>query len=162
VIGLLLTRWKVGLGIFGALAVFGLFAASWHYRHAYHDEKALRKADRAAYVAAQSEATLTAQRALEATEARYQEKANAADEKTALAVSAARAATADYAGRMRVKAPSCASSAAVAASQSDGARVPETVPADTFVAVSDADLQACGVNTATLLQAREWALSITE
>ena len=159
-IGLLLTRWKVPLGITGALAFFGLALAANHYRHAYHAEKALRKADRAAVALAQTEAAHLAQRALEAAEARYKDKANAADDKAALAVSAARAATADYAGRMRVKAPSCASSAAVAASQSDGARVPETVPADTLVAVSDADLQACGVNTATLLQAREWALSL--
>lgn len=161
-IGLLITRWKVPLAITGALAFLGLALAANHYRHAYHAEKALRQADRAAYVMAQAEASRIAKAALDHAETRYKDKANAADEKTVLAVAAADAATADYARRMRVKAPSCAGSAAPPASQSDGARVPEAMPADTLVAISDADLQACGVNTATLLQAREWALSLAE
>lgn len=160
-IGLLLTRWKLGLGLFGALAFLGLALAVNHYRHAYHAEKALRQADRAAYVTAQAEATLIAKRALEAAEARYQEKARAADQKTVLAVAAADAATADYARRMRIKAPSCAGSPAPSATPHYGARLSQVMPPDTLVAVSDADLQACAVNTATLLQAREWALTLS-
>lgn len=161
-IGLLLTRWKLGLGLFGALAFLGLALAANHYRHAYHAEKALRQADRAAYVSAQAEATLIAKRALDAAEARYQEKARAADQKTVFAVAAADAATADYARRMRIKAPSCAGSAAPSPAPHYGARLSQVMPADTLVAISDADLQACAVNTATLLQAREWALSLTK
>ncbi len=161
-IGLLLTRWKVPLGIFGALAFMGLALAAKHYRHAYHAEKALRKADHAAYVMAQAEASRIAKAALDHAEARYKEKARAADEKTVLAVAAADAATADYARRMRIKTPACGTSAAVAEAKSGSARVPESLPTDTLVAVSDADLQACAVNTATLLQAREWALSLAE
>lgn len=161
-IGLLLTRWKVPLGIFGALAFLGLALAAKHYRHAYHAEKALRQADRAAYVMAQAEASRIAKAALDHAEARYKEKARAANEKTVLAVAAADAATADYARRMRVKAPACGTSAAVAEAPRYGPRFSAPMPADTLVAVSDADLQACAVNTATLLQAREWALSLSE
>lgn len=160
VFALLLTRWKVPLGIFAALAFMGLALAANHYRHAYHAEKALRQADRAAYVMAQAEASRLAKAALDRAEARYQEKARAADEKTALAVAAADAATADYARRMRVKAPACAASEPVAAAKSGSASVPQSLPAYPDILISDADLQACSVNTATLLQAREWALSL--
>lgn len=161
-IGLLLTRWKWGLSIFAALAFMGLAFAANHYRHAYHAEKALRQADRAAYGMAQAEASRIAKAALNHAEARYKEKARAADEKTVLAVAAADTATADYARRMRVKAPSCGASTAVAEAPRYGPRFSAPMPADTLVAVSDADLQACAVNTATLLQAREWALSLSE
>lgn len=159
-IGLLFSRWKVPLGIFGVLAFLGLALAAKHYRHAYHAEKALRAADKAAYTQAQAEATRLAKAALDRAEARYQEKARAADKKTALAVAAADAATADYARRMRVKAPSCAASAAPSTASHYGSRLSEVMSPDTYVAVSDADLQACAVNTAKLLQARKWALSL--
>lgn len=161
-IGLLLTRWKVPLGIAAALAFLGLALAAKHYRHAYHAEKALRQADHAAYVMAQAEASRIAKAALDHAEARYKEKARAADEKTVLAVAAADAATADYARRMRIKAPACGTSAAVAEAPRYGPRFSAPMSPDTLVAVSDADLQACAVNTATLLQAREWALSLSE
>lgn len=65
-IGLLLTRWKWGIGLFGALAFLGLALAANHYRHAYHAEKALRAADRAAYAQAQTQAALNAERAAKA------------------------------------------------------------------------------------------------
>lgn len=164
-IGLLpiLARWRLGLSIFGALAFLGLALAVNHYRHAYHAEKALRKADHAAYVMAQAEASRIAKAALDHAEARYKEKARAADEKTVLAVTAADAATADYARRMRIKAPACGTSAAVAEAPRYGPRFSERAgAASNMVAVTEDDLQVCTTNTIKLESAREWALSLTE
>lgn len=162
VFALLLTRWKVPLGIFGALAFLGLALAAKHYRHAYHAEKALRQADRAAYIMAQAEASRIAKAALDHAEARYKEKARAADEKTFLAVAAADAATADYARRMRIKAFACGTSAAVAEAPRYGPRFSERAgAASNMVAVTEDDLQVCTTNTIKLESAREWALGLS-
>jgi ABC-type transport system involved in cytochrome bd biosynthesis fused ATPase/permease subunit len=162
VIGLLLTRWKVGLGIFGALAVFGLIAASWHYRHAYHAEKALRKADRAAYGQAQTEAALIAHRALEATEAKYRTKANEADQSYRAGLADARSAADRYIAANRVRNQTAASQAsgAVAAARDRTTGVLQGVPASAFVAVPDRDVQACTAAYIYAVKAREWALTL--
>jgi len=163
VIGLLLTRWKVGLGIFGALAVFGLFAASWHYRHAYHAEKALRKADRAAYVAAQAQATERAQAALAATEAKYRTKANEANLSYRAELAEARTLADRFIARNRVRVPAASpASGTLAATEDRTAGVLQAVPASTFVAVPDRDVQACTDAYVYAVKAREWALSITK
>ena len=105
-IGLLpiLARWRLGLGIAGALVFLGItLAASWHYRHAYHAEQALRAADKAAYVAAQVQAALIAQRALEAKETEYRSKATAADQAFQSQLADARGAADRYVSSNRVR-----------------------------------------------------------
>jgi hypothetical protein len=161
VIGLLLTRWKVGLGLFGVLAVFGLFAASWHYRHAYHAEKALRKADRAAYVAAQAQATERAQAALAATEAEYRSKANEADLSYRAGLVDARSAADRYVTANRVRNQTAArdASAAPASAENRGPGVPASLPADA-VMVSEGDVRACTDAVTYAIGAHEWALSV--
>ena len=161
-IGLLLTRWKWGLGLFGALAVFGLFAASWHYRNAYHAEKALRQADRAAYGAAQAEAALIAQRALGAAEAKYRTKANEADQSYRADLADARAAADRYIAAHRVRNQALArdASGALASAPDRGPGVPASLPADAFVAVSDSDVQACTEAVTYAVGAHEWALGL--
>lgn len=139
-IPLLLTRWKVPLGIAAALAFLGLALAANHYRHAYHAEKALRKADRAAYVAAQAEATLAAQRALEATEARYRRQADEADRNHHAGLADARSRTDAYLARMRTKAAACPASSAPASAADHGAEVPAPVPA--LALMDEADVRA--------------------
>jgi hypothetical protein len=161
VIGLLLTRWKVGLGIFGALAVFGLFAASWHYRHAYHAEKALRKADRAAYVAAQAQATERAQAALAATEAEYRSKANEANLSYRAELAEARNLADRFIARNRVRIPAASpASGTVAAAEDRTSGVLQAVPASTRVVVSEHDVQACTDAYVYAVTAREWALGL--
>lgn len=160
-IGLLLTRRKVGLGLFGALAVFGLFAASWHYRHAYHAEKALRKADRAAYVAAQAEATVIAQRALEATEAEYRSKADEADKAFQSKLADARRAADAYVSAHRVRSQAVArdASGTLASAESGRASIPANLPTDA-VLVSERDVQACTDAVTYGIEAHDWALTL--
>lgn len=164
-IGLLpiLARWRMGLGIAGALAAFGLIAASWHYRHAYHAEQALRAADRAAYVVAQAQATLNAQRALEAKETEYRSKANAADQAFQSKLADARGAADRYVSSHRVRWEAVAGDASgtTSGSQGGGAQGADRSSAAPFmVAVSEGDIQVCTVNTQRLEAAREWALSL--
>ena len=166
-IGLLpiLARWRIGLGIAGALAAFGLIAASWHYRHAYHAEQTLRTADKAAYVAAQAQATSIAQRALEAKETEYRSKANAADQAFQSKLADARSAADRYvlSHRVRWEAPSRDASGTPSGSQggaAQGTDGPGTAPF--MVAVSEGDIQVCTVNTERLEAAREWALSLAK
>lgn len=160
-IGLLLTRWRVGLGIFGALAVFGLFAASWHYRHAYHAEKALRRADRSAYVAAQVQATERAQAALAATEAKYRSKANEANLSYRAELAEARTLADRFIARNRVRVTAASpASGTLAAAEDRAAGVLQAVPASAFVAVPDRDVQACTAAYIYAVKAREWALTL--
>lgn len=161
VIGLLLTRWKVGLGIFGALAFIGLALAANHYRHAYHAEKALRKADRAAYVAAQVQATERAQAALAATEAEYRSKANEANLSYRAELAEARTLADRFIARNRVRVPAASpASGTVATAKDHAAGVLQAVPASTFVAVPDRDVQACTDAYVYAVKAREWALTL--
>ncbi|MEI6644076.1 MAG: hypothetical protein WCL10_18805 [Novosphingobium sp.] len=158
-IGLLpiLARWRVGLSIAGALAVFGLIVASWHYRHAYHAEKALRKADRAAYAAAQSEATVIAKRALDAAEARYKRNADNADQAFQSKLADARRSAADYVSAHRVRAYAQGpTSGTVASAEGRGPGVPASLPADA-VMVSEGDVQACTDAVTYGIGAHDWA-----
>ena len=161
-IGLLpiLARWRVGLGIAGALAVFGLFVASWHYRHAYHAEIARRKAQEAQYIAAQAEATLIAKRALDAAEAKYRSKADEADKAFQSKLADARRAADQYVLTHRVRGAFAGpSSGTVAASESRGADVPASLPADA-VMVSEGDVQACTDAVTYGIGAHDWAASL--
>jgi len=154
-------RWRVGLSIAGALAVLGLIVASWHYRHAYHAEKALRKADRAAYVAAQSEATVIAKRALDAAEAKYRTKANEADQSYRADLADARAAADRYIAAHWVRNQTAArdASGALASAPDRGPGVPASLPADAIL-VSEGDVQACTEAVTYAIGAHEWALGL--
>jgi hypothetical protein len=152
----LILRHRIPLAL--AAALLGLFAASWHYRSAYHAEKALRQADRAAYGQAQAEAALIAKRALDAAEARYRSKANEADRSHTDALVDARSATDAYLGRMRTKAASCSASGAVASAQGGSASVSGPVP--TLVVMAEADVRAAAEWQAFGSQCRNWAMTL--
>jgi len=157
----LLSRWRRGLGIAGALAFLGLALAANHYRHAYHAEKALRQADRAAYVAAQSEATVIAKRALDATEAKYRTIANEADQSYRADLADARAAADRYLAAYRVRNQALArdASGALASAPDRGPGVPASLPGDAIL-VSAGDVQACTDAVTYAIGAHEWALGL--
>jgi hypothetical protein len=152
----LILRHRIPIAL--AAALLGLFAASWHYRSAYHAERALRQADRAAYGQAQAEATLIAKRALDAVEARYRSKANEADRSHTDALVDARSATDAYLGRMRTKAASCTAGGAVASAQGGSASVPANVPAELVMA--EADVRAAAEWQAFGSACRNWAMTL--
>ena len=154
----LILRHRIPLAL--AAALLGLFAASWHYRSAYHAERALRQADRAAYGQAQAEAALIAKRALDATEARYRSKANDADREHQTRLVDARSATDAYLGRMRTKAASCPSSGAIASASGASASVSANVPAELVMA--EADVRSAAEWQAFGSQCRAWALTVAE
>ena len=161
-IGLLLTRWKVGLGLFGALAFLGLALAANHYRHAYHAEKALRAADRAAYVAAQAEATRMAEASVRATEAKYAAIAQETHLAYQTDLNRARAAADSYVSRMRIKAASGSTGTAPASAENHSAAGSDRPGEAPFmVAVTADDIGICTENTARLDAVRSWALSLT-
>lgn len=152
-----LTRHWAKIGL--AVALLGLSLASWHYRSAYHAERALRQADRAAYAQAQAEAALIAKRALDAAEARYRRIADNADRSHTEALVDARSATDAYIGRMRTKAAACPAQRAVASAQGGGASVPANVPAE-LVLVDPADVQRAAEWQTYGLACRAWALTL--
>jgi ABC-type transport system involved in cytochrome bd biosynthesis fused ATPase/permease subunit len=160
-IALLLTRWRFGLSIVAALAVLGLVGALSHYRSAYHAEKALRRADKASYTAAQSIAAAKALAALQATESRYRSKADDADKAYQAELADARTAADRYiaAHRVRGQAVAGSSGGTVASASGGGASVPDAVPADS-VLVSASDLQACTAVTAYGIAAHNWAVGL--
>jgi len=164
VIGLLLTRWRFSLTLTAALAFLGLALAANHYRHAYHAEKALRKAQEAAYVAAQAIAAQKAQAALVAAETAYRSKANEADQAFQSKLADARRLADAYVSLHRVRAASGrAASGTVASAESDRAGSPDRADQATdMVAVTASDIQVCTDNTLRLEAAREWALSLTK
>ncbi len=157
-ISLLLTRWKWGLGIFGALAFLGIALAANHYRHAYHAEKALRKADRAAYVAAQTEAALIAQRDLLATEVHYRRQADEAVRNHNAGLADARSRTDAYLARMRTKAAACPASSAPASAEDHGAAVP--APVSTLALMDEADVRAAAEWQAYGSACHNWAMTL--
>ena len=155
----LILRHRVPIAL--AVALLGLFAASWHYRSAYHAEKALRRADRASYLQAQAEAALIAKRALDAVEARYRRNADNADRSHNEALANARSATDAYLGRMRTKTAACPAGGAVAPGEGSTASVPEPVSRG-LVLVDPADVQRAADWQTYGLACRAWALTITE
>ena len=158
---LLLGRWWPSLSIAGILAALGLAMALAHYRHAYHAERALRQADRAAYANAQAQAAVVAQNALRAAENRYRSKANEADQAYAANLADARSRAGAYIDRMRIKAPSRDASGALASAESGGAQsADQSDSAPVMVAVTAADVGVCTDNTQRLEAAREWVLGL--
>ena len=157
----LLTRWRFGLSLAAALALAGLIGALAHYRHAYHAEKALRAADRAAYVNAQAQAAMIAQEALRAAESRYRRNADNADKIYAASVSDARIRAAAYIDRMRIKAIAGSASAAPAGTQGGSAGSADRPGGEAdLVAVTAADVEICTTNTTRLQAAHDWALGL--
>lgn len=154
----LILRHRIPIAL--AAALLGLVAASWHYRSAYHAERALRVADRAAYAQAQAEAAFIAKRALDATEARYRSKANEADRSHTDALVDARSATDAYLARMRTKAASCHAGGAPAPAADHGAGVPEPVPAVALMA--EADVRAAAEWQAFGSACRNWAMTLAK
>ena len=160
-IALILTRWRLGLSIFAALALMGLVLTANHYRHAYNAEKALRQADRANYTAAQVEAGRLAREALANQEAAYQTKAKDADHDYQIEIADTRSAVDRYIASHRVRAEAIArpASDSVASAESGSAGVREGLPTD-GVMVSESDVQACTGATAYAVKLREWALGL--
>lgn len=159
-IAMLLTRWRTGLGIAGALAFIALALAANHYRHAYHAEKALRKANEAAFSSAVDAHIAAARRALEAQEAKYAAHAKDTDHAYQAKLADARAAAADYVRRMRAQAPARDGSGTLAAAEDRTAGVLQDVPASTGVVVSEHDVQACTEAYVYAVSAREWAMGL--
>jgi len=163
VIGLLpiLARWRFGLSLAAVVAALGLVLALNHYRHAYHAEKALRAADRAAYVNAQSDAAAKALAALQATEAAYKRDADNADQSYRAGLSDARTAADRFiaAHRVRGQAVAGVASGTVASASGGGASVPDAVPADS-VLVSAGDVQACTAAVTYAVGAHDWAMGL--
>lgn len=162
-IGLLLTRWRVGLSIAAALALVGLIGALSHYRGAYHAEKALRVADRASYAAAQSIAAAKAIAALQAAEAAYRDKADDADRMHQTKLAGLAGLAGDYKQRNRVRAeaatgPSCR---AVASAEDHSAAVHQE-PAAAPILVGEQDFDRCTAWVAYGEAARDWALGLGE
>lgn len=143
-----------------AAALLGLVAASWHYRSAYHAERALRVADRAAYGQAQAEAALIAKRALDATEARYRRIADNADREHQTRLVDARSATDAHIARMRTKAAACPASGAVASAQGGGASVSANV--STELVMAEADVRAAAEWQAFGSACRNWAMTLAK
>lgn len=148
------THWKA----LAAFAVLLGFAWAWE---GWATEKALRKADRAAYVAAQAEATVIAQRALEATEAEYRSKADEADKAFQSKLADARRAADAYVSAHRVRSQAVArdASGTLASAESGRASVPASLPTDA-VLVSERDVQACTDAVTYGIEAHDWALTL--
>lgn len=125
---------------------------------------AARKSDAtlAAVRVAEKQATIAAQAAHDAQEQRYKDLANDADKDHAAALADAGTATDSWIAAHRV--PVCpAGGAASGSAQGAGggsASVPASVPADGFVAVSDADVQACAGAVAYGVAAHDWAMGL--
>ena len=122
-----------------------------------------RAAERASYVAAGKEAERLARAAKAAQEAKYTQLAKDADHGYETALVDARAATADYIARNRVRAQAAGDSrgATVAAAQGGGAESGERPSEATeLVAVQANDVNVCTDNTLRLEAVREWTANL--
>lgn len=122
--------------------------------------------DRARQQVAQMEATskasqMLAERQKAQTEARYRELAERASDDHEKAKERALAAAGDLIARNRLhEAGGNSTGSAPAASEGSNPGTGAGVPADSLVAVSEPDVQACSLATAYALTLREWALSL--
>ena len=149
------TRYPLQCALIAALALSGWLWRGWSH------EATARHADADRFAAAQVEAEALAQRALAETERKYRIKAHEADTQYSAQLADARSATADYIRSHRVRAVdqgATGQAAAPAASGNPGVR--PAMPADSLVAVSDSDVQACTDATVYAVRLREWALSL--
>ena len=125
------------------------------------------RAERAAIIHAQDEAATLQAAVNEDEERRTADNAQRSDIAHAQDLERAAAAGRDYADRHRIAAGGLrppgdrgASGQAAAAAASGGAGLPEGVPADSFVAVADPDLQACTAAVTYAVDAHNWAVTL--
>lgn len=150
---------KIFGGIAIALFVWGVFTTidrnQW--------KAAARKADAtlAKVGPAQELALAAARKAIADTEARYKEKANAAEASHSVAVAAAHSDADRYLAAHRVPAcPGGAPRGAVASAPGGSASIPADLSASAIVA--DADVRACSAAAAYALAAHGWALTLND
>ena len=143
-----------------ALAIVAAILLAYRAGYNARDERADREmSEMLAQVSdAQERARAAQQAAMDAEQARYDELAERTDADARLAQVEAMSAADRYIERNRVR-PSDRSVASdtSAAPQGDGSGVPAPVPADPFVAVTDADVRACTVATTYAVEAFLWA-----
>ena len=159
----LILRHRIPLAF--AAALLGLLAASWHYRSAYHAEKALRQADRAAYGQAQAEAALIAEADVRAREQAMQARTiKIEDERNELQDRFSDMA-ARYRAANRVRSQAAQSVAGVVPSAAEdhgsGLRAPTSEAAD-MVAITGDDFNRCTVTAGDYVKLREWALGLAK
>jgi len=141
----------------------------WSGKNAANDRaeryQAQIQSERALYTAAQEEAKARAIAAIEAKEAEYKDKANAADLSHAKALADAAGRTERYiaANRVRAETVGGASSGTIASAQGDnpGGSV-GSGESPFMVAVTPDDVRICTVNTERLIAAKAWADSLSK
>lgn len=149
-----------------ALVVFS-GVQTWRASH-WKDQAQLceagRKQDRDSYVQAQKDAATKALAEKARIEAEHAAQAERAQHDYEEQVDEARDATARYIVDHRVRAESSggSSSGSTSTASDRGAGVSPGVSSDTFVAVSESDVQACSQAVSYALAARTWALGIAE
>ena len=130
---------RAALGIIAALALALAGAAIWGALEGKRADK-WRDAYKAAVAASQANIAATA--AMRTQErAEYERKAHAADTSHAAALDRVRTVTDRYVARNRVQPSSCSAPQPIGAADHPGQPAP--VPADSLVAVSEPDVQAC-------------------
>lgn len=150
------------------MALCAALAWTWHGKQtAQHNLatcQAARKADRQAYVDAEAEASAKAIAALQAQEAHYQTKAKEADNAYSLDLAAAHTAAGRYAAGHRVPASAVNRSPgpANAAAPDSSASVSSGATAQDFVAISDADFNACTGAVIYAQASYEWAQGLND
>lgn len=161
-IGLLLTRWKWGLGLFGALAFLGVALAANHYRNAYRAEKALRKAQEASYRQVQAEQLAKAladakarQDALTTRTIKIEDERN--DLQARYAVLAARYRASNG---VRSQASQGATGIVSAPAEDHGTGLRPPAPEASLVAITGDDFDRCTVIAGDYVKLREWALGL--
>lgn len=143
-----------------ALALVGLWGLYQHHEATKAREEAAKwhkLADQCQMASQQAQKTQEALRAQEAKD--YHDKAAMADAKYAADLDRVRAATRAYADSHRVQALRASTAQPVSASGSAG--VHEGVPADSFVAISDVDLQKCSTDATYAVGAYNFGQSIS-
>ena len=143
-----------------ALAIVAAILFAYRAGYNARDERADREMSEmlASVEAGQERARAAQQAALDAEQARYDELAERTDREYQIAQVEAMSAADRYITANRVRPPSgSVASPASAAPQGDGAGLPENLPADPFVAVSDADVRTCTVATTYAVEAFLWA-----
>jgi len=140
------------------LILLGLSHANGTHWHKLADQRA---ATIEQFKIAQTVADAAARKAIADTEARYKEKANAAEISHSVAVDAARSDADAYLAAHRV--PACPASAPRGAATSPEGGDPG-LPADLSASaiVGDADVRACSGAAAYALAAHAWTLTLTD
>lgn len=149
--------------IFGGALLAALLACALLYVNGRHYQKLYdqRGATIEQFKIAQKAADAAARKAIADTEARYKEKANAAETSYSVAVAAARSDADAYLAAHRVPAcPGGATRPAAAGTQGSSASVPADLSASAIV--GDADVRACSALAAYSLKAHAWALTLND